>query len=293
MAVVILEGEQDIIEVPFNADVRGTGAAETVQVTDGASVDFAAGAGDRVAFSQELSAYSFSQSGNTLTVARDGGATAEISLNADTELAFANGSATAGLNLDGSGVTTEIGGQAVGEGFDASAVQLDTNDTSGVADPEADGSGGDLEDVPDFPDPDEDDSEDSGSSDEIPGTGSNATTIDLNGQGNADAIGGSPATFDASGGSFEFRNAVRDPANAIISNLSDDDQIVFDNVRPGDDFLFQESRGSLTVEPITIIDEVGKINKIVVEDVVPEDTFLPTNINDVNETLGFDAFAIA
>jgi len=133
MALVIFDGDQQSIEVPFDGRVVGTAAAETVQVTDGADVEFGAGAGDRVEFEQSIDAYEFSNGGNTLTVENPDGSTAEISLNADTELAFADGSTTAGLDTS-DGITAKIGGQAVGSAFDAAAVSLDGSDPSGVAD---------------------------------------------------------------------------------------------------------------------------------------------------------------
>jgi len=129
--IVALNGAEQTLRVPFNADVRGTAAAETVQAPAGADLGFAIGDGDRVEFAGALADYSLSQAGNQVIV--DNGAThAEISLNADGDLAFAGGSATASIGLGADGVEITLGGETLGPDFDPGAVQLDANDPSGL-----------------------------------------------------------------------------------------------------------------------------------------------------------------
>jgi len=137
--LLILRGLDSEVTVPFNAEVRGTADAETVRVPDGSHVSFGAGAGDRVALQQNLAAYEVSQSGNVLSLRDADGATAEIALNAETELAFANGTATAAMDGD----TALLGGIEVDEAFDPAAVALDEQDVSDLAGTSAQGLTGD------------------------------------------------------------------------------------------------------------------------------------------------------
>ena len=64
---------------------------------------------------------------------------------------------------------------------------------------------------------------------------------------NLDDLGGTvgaAATFDAGPGSFEFTDSVVFESNTVISNYGDDDNLVFDEVTPGD--VSVESAGGST-----------------------------------------------
>jgi len=130
---VILPGESQSLEVPFNAQVVGTAAAETVQVSPGARVEFGANAGDRVELAQRLDDLDLASQGNALTLSAQDGTEATISLNTPLTLAFADGSATADIGLGDSGIEITVGGQTVGPGFDPSQVTLDPSDPSAIA----------------------------------------------------------------------------------------------------------------------------------------------------------------
>ncbi len=129
--IVVLSGESQTIQMPFAADVRGTAEAETVQVAPGADIQFGGNTGDEVEFTAALGEHTFTQSGNVLTVEGPSGERAEISLNADVEVEFADGSATAALVTEG-GISMEIGGESVGPDFDPAAVNLDGDDVSAL-----------------------------------------------------------------------------------------------------------------------------------------------------------------
>jgi len=135
--ILILDDGDQTLEIPFAAEVRGSAAAETVQVPARGDVQFGANTGDRVEFARDIGAYDLTAGGNTLTVARPDGGRAEIALNADTELAFADGSTTAGIDTSGGIPTVRVGGQTVSDGFDPSAIALDGADVSGIASPDA------------------------------------------------------------------------------------------------------------------------------------------------------------
>jgi len=129
--IVVLSGENQTIQAPLSADVRGTAAAEVVQVQAGANVDFGGNVGDRVEFADAMTAYSFEQGGNVLIVDGPQGGTTEISLNAEVEIAFQDGSTKAALNPTG-GITIEVGSETVDSNFDAEDVTLDADDVSTV-----------------------------------------------------------------------------------------------------------------------------------------------------------------
>jgi len=130
--IVVLSGESQTIPISFAADVRGTAAAETVQVTPGANVQFGGNTGDEVEFTKPLAEHTFTQSGNVLTVEGPSGERAEISLNADVEVEFADGAATASLVMD-DGISMEVGDEPLGDLFDPADVNLDGEDVSALA----------------------------------------------------------------------------------------------------------------------------------------------------------------
>jgi len=138
--VLILDDGEQTLEIPFAAEVRGSAAAETVQVPAEGAVEFGGNTGDRVEFARGLDSYDFTTSGNVLTVSRPDGARAEIALNADVALAFADGSTTAGIQQTSDGLTVSVGDQAVSNNFNPGAVALDGQDISGIADPDAGGT---------------------------------------------------------------------------------------------------------------------------------------------------------
>ncbi|SDG38188.1 hypothetical protein SAMN05216241_11056 [Limimonas halophila] len=135
----VLDGSQQTVLLPLQARVSGTRAAETLQVPARGDISFGGNTGDRVEFARDADAYDFSAGGNVLTVSRPDGASAEIALNADVELAFADGSTTAGIDAGSGTPSVQVDGRAVDSGFDPSTVNLDGTDISGIADT---GSGG-------------------------------------------------------------------------------------------------------------------------------------------------------
>jgi len=132
--LLILRGPQSEVTVPFNAEVRGTADAETVRVPDGSTVSFTGGAGDRVAFQQDLSAYEISQSGNVLSVRDADGGAAQVAVNDAMELAFADGTADAAIAANGDDLPEiTLGGETVDESFDPAEVARDRADVSALA----------------------------------------------------------------------------------------------------------------------------------------------------------------
>jgi len=129
--LVVLSGRAQTGPFDFAADVRGTAATEVIQVRDGAAVSFAGGEGDEVEFGQAIDNYTFAASGNTLTVT-NGVTSADISLNADVELAFGDGSATASIESTASGFGIALEGRVVDDGFDPGGVDLDTDNASAL-----------------------------------------------------------------------------------------------------------------------------------------------------------------
>jgi len=119
-ATIVLGGETETLALPDTAgtaqprsfDVRGTAEAETVQVLPGGEVtNFSAGDGDRLAFAGASDAYTYSLSGNTLTVENDT-TQASIALNGEAELAFADGTLSAGLSAGSDGIALNLGGKS-------------------------------------------------------------------------------------------------------------------------------------------------------------------------------------
>jgi len=136
--LLILRGAQSEVTVPFAAEVRGTADAETVRVPDAGLVSFAGGAGDRVAFQQDLADYEISQSGNVLSVRDDdgggGGGAAHIAVNDAMELAFADGTAEAAIAAGGDDLPAiTLGAETVDESFDPAEVARDRADLSELA----------------------------------------------------------------------------------------------------------------------------------------------------------------
>ncbi|SDG29181.1 Ig-like domain-containing protein [Limimonas halophila] len=129
---VILDGQSDTQAVPFAARVVGTAASETIQVPASGDVSFTGGDGDRVELARAIDAYAVEAAGNTLTISRADGATVELGLNGQVEVAFADGSAEAAIGVEDGRVRIELGGEAVGDGFDPGAVNLDPGDASAL-----------------------------------------------------------------------------------------------------------------------------------------------------------------
>jgi len=132
--VLFRDDEPSPILLTFDAEVRGTAAAETVRVATGTEMSFGALFGDRLEFAADLAAYDFTQQGNQLVVENtDTGTRAAIAVNDVTELAFADGTATASIGLDGDLPAVRLGGETVDDGFDPGNVQRDVDDLSAIA----------------------------------------------------------------------------------------------------------------------------------------------------------------
>ncbi|SDF75060.1 Right handed beta helix region [Limimonas halophila] len=128
--VLMLGGEDQTVEVPFDAQVRGTSAPETVNVGEGAHVQFGANDGDSIELAGDFADYDLTSGGNTLSFV-NGDTRADVSLNAETEIVFGDGMANADIGLTDNGVELTLGGQAVGSDFDRSEVNLDGSEVSG------------------------------------------------------------------------------------------------------------------------------------------------------------------
>jgi len=110
---VFLGGDPGARTLPFDANVTGTAARETVRVPAGADVSVTAGGGDRVALPEPLGAYSVSASGNELRLdTADSRVT--VALNALTPIAFADGTATANIRVIEGDATVLLAGREVG-----------------------------------------------------------------------------------------------------------------------------------------------------------------------------------
>jgi len=139
---VILNGTAQTLEVPFNAEVTGTAAEETVRVRPGAQVAFDGNTGDRLEFARDLSALELSASGNELVV-RDGeGGETRVRLNADVSLGFGDGGTMASVGIGEDGPEVRLGGLAVRSGFDPAQVGLDPNEAANFGDGDEGGGTG-------------------------------------------------------------------------------------------------------------------------------------------------------
>jgi len=218
--VVILGGDQQILNIPFNADVRGTAAGETLQITSSADVQFGAGTGDRVEFARDLSAYTFSQSGNQLVVEREDGVTARLAVNGTFKAAFQEGSADVEIGVGDSGIEVTVGGEAAGSGFDPGNVSLDPNDPSQITPP-----GGGSTGLPDLP----------------ANGGPSAVQTGTSGSENINA--NQDATISGSGGRDRF--IVNQEATSVtIDDFAGDDQLFFgDGIAQGDLSVVNDTLG--------------------------------------------------
>jgi len=235
---VFLGGAAQTVRVPFPASVVGTAAAETVRVPDGADVQFSANTGDRVELAGTLASHTVSSSGNQLVLA-DGETRATVGVNGEVTVAFADGSATAGIGfVDGTPRVT-LGGEPVGDGFDPAAVALDPDDTGGFGDEPGTG-----DDPPGDDPPGDDDTDDGGDPGAVlpppPAAGGPALVLDgteasENIEGNRNlASDDAIATIAGNGGAdrFVFDN---DPSEVEIADFAPGDQLFFtDGLGPGD-----------------------------------------------------------
>jgi len=201
--VVALNGESQTLAISFAADVRGTAANETLQAEQGAFIQFA-GDGDEVEFGQQITAYQFTQAGNQIIVENDT-VLAEISLNGDVKLSFADGSATASIAAGDGGFGITLGGQQLGTNFSASDVSLDADDPSALASGGGGGGGG----LPPLP------------ADGGPAPVDAGTSSSENINGNQDA------TIAGDGGEDRFIFG-QSTTSATISDFAEGDQLFFE-----------------------------------------------------------------
>ncbi|WP_143006213.1 Ig-like domain-containing protein [Limimonas halophila] len=207
--LVVLNGESQTLRVPFAAEVRGTAEAETVQVPDGGLLEFAGNTGDEVEFAGDLADHGFSQSGNVVSVTGPSGTRADVALNADVKLAFADGATTASID----GQTARVGGQALDDTFDPGSVPLDADDISALA-----GAGGSTG-LPERP----------------PSQGGRGPTVVQAGTAESDNINGNQdATISGNGGEDRFIVNQEDTA-VTIDDFANGDQVFFgDGLTEGD-----------------------------------------------------------
>jgi len=202
--ILVLGGDDQTLEIPFNADVRGTAASETLQITGGAEVQFGAGAGDRVEFGRDLSAYTFSQSGNELVVEREDGVTAQLAVNGTFEAAFQDGSADVDIGTGDAGLEVTVGGEAAGSGFDPGNVSLDPDGGSQIAPPDGGSTG--------FP--------------ALPANGGPSAV--QTGTADSENINANQdATISGAGGEDRFVVDTNNTANLTIDDFADGDQVFF------------------------------------------------------------------
>jgi len=113
-------------------NIAGTAASETIVVNQGGNVtDFGASAGgsqDVVHLAGGIADFDITAQGNTIEFDDQdvNGDEVTISVNGDTEIRFADGSTTAGIDTSGDQLQVQLGGQDVPTaGFDENAVSLD------------------------------------------------------------------------------------------------------------------------------------------------------------------------
>lgn len=142
---LILNNGDQSVTVGFDAEVIGSNATETVVVSAGADVSFAAGDSDRVEVAGNLADYTVTANGaNGLTLTHTDGSVVTLSglTTTGATVAFADGSAPVAVNLDTTAgtLTPTLGGVDValdGTALDNTAVTLDATDgsTGGTTDP--------------------------------------------------------------------------------------------------------------------------------------------------------------
>ncbi len=131
--IVLLSGEPQQIVVDFDAEVRGTAAAETIRALNGSRIEFVGNEGDRVEFDAALEDFSIEREGvNRVILSRDDGTRASISLNNPVDFAFSDGSARAEIVSREGGLDVLIGGESVDEGFSREQVLLNPDDRAGI-----------------------------------------------------------------------------------------------------------------------------------------------------------------
>jgi len=220
---VILNGQDQTVEVPFNAEVTGTAAAETVQVPGNADVQFAGDDNDRVEFGGNIGDFQVEQAGNRIVLSQ-GDNSVSVSLNGEVDMAFGDGSTSADLDTSGDVPQATLGGQAVGDSFDPTQLDIDPDDVADIPVP-GDGTGDDGSDGDD---------------------GGDATLPDLPGNGGAEVVssgtagsdnidGNQSATVSGDAGADRFIFDTGSSADLTIDDFSSDDQLFFEGIDlPGD-----------------------------------------------------------
>jgi Ca2+-binding RTX toxin-like protein len=133
---LILDGSDQTVTVAEGNDfnIIGSSAAETIVVEDGATVQFASGTDDRVEVAGNLADFTVSSAGNTLILTDAEGSSLTIALNAETTIAFSDGSTTAVMDTSGELPEVQLGGQTADETFDDTLVDLNEEDQSTAGD---------------------------------------------------------------------------------------------------------------------------------------------------------------
>ncbi|SEI50604.1 Hemolysin-type calcium-binding repeat-containing protein [Allopseudospirillum japonicum] len=137
---LVLSGEDQTITLPFDANIIGTNANETIKVVAGVDADFSVGSGDRVEVAGNLADYTVTASGNTLILTDADGNEIILAVGDTGTLAFADGSAA--LDFDLANLAVTVGGVTVDDSFDATSVTLDATDKSTVGDSTVDAGEG-------------------------------------------------------------------------------------------------------------------------------------------------------
>jgi len=260
MKSLVLTNGQTPLTLGFDADVRGTASDETIRVKSGADVEFGGQEGDRVELAGALADYNINTSGNTITFAR-GDTQATVALNGDTEIAFDDGSATAGIKVEEGGPKIQIGGETVDDSFNASAVSLSGNGSN-------------------FDNQDGDETE-TVETVRIPPTPT-----------------GESVTFDASDGPHRFVTSAFQGSAANIQGFSQDDQVVFEDLASLDDLIpvvADEDDGSPDIALGTLpLDATSEVQAIRLEDVLDDAPVTELmGFADVNDALGFQGAVAA
>ncbi|MFO7877565.1 MAG: hypothetical protein R6U55_13380, partial [Desulfovermiculus sp.] len=124
---LLLHGEDQGIDIPFNTKIVGTGAKETMNVASDTSIAFSAGDDDTVNLPHNLEDYDITSEGIQIFLEDSSGNRITLSVNGTSTVGFANGDATLDMVFPpGEMPYVELGGAKVGgEPMDHGLVSLE------------------------------------------------------------------------------------------------------------------------------------------------------------------------
>lgn len=128
-------GDQTLVLGGSDFVVTGTSNSETLNIQDGINVTANLAAGnDRLNLSQDLNAYSFSQSGNQLIITDGNGDEITLTVSPGQTKTVAFGDGSADVTINDNGIFT-IGGEAFDDDFAKDNISLDPEDPSPIPGP--------------------------------------------------------------------------------------------------------------------------------------------------------------